>query len=112
MADHAVRGAFGLGSPDVVSLALKEMVASSSILHLYHYLIPSRIIAQRYPYILYTTVMTSTLPPLVQAFSGAVGSASANAIVYPLDLVATRLQTTSSKKLRGKDSWHSITSDL
>lgn len=45
--------------------------------------------------------MTSTLPPLVQAFSGAVGSATANAIVYPLDLVATRLQTASSKRLRG-----------
>ncbi|GJE94650.1 mitochondrial carrier [Phanerochaete sordida] len=45
--------------------------------------------------------MTSTLPPLVQAFSGAIGSATANAIVYPLDLVATRLQTSSSKRLRG-----------
>ncbi|KAI0343472.1 mitochondrial carrier [Trametopsis cervina] len=45
--------------------------------------------------------MTSTLPPLVQAFSGSVGSAAANAVVYPLDLIATRLQTTSSKKLRG-----------
>lgn len=45
--------------------------------------------------------MTSTLPPLVQAVSGAFGSATANALVYPLDLVATRLQTTSSKQLRG-----------
>lgn len=45
--------------------------------------------------------MTSTLPPLIQAFSGAIGSASAGAIAYPLDLVATRIQTTSSKKLRG-----------
>ncbi|EKM53611.1 uncharacterized protein PHACADRAFT_99150 [Phanerochaete carnosa HHB-10118-sp] len=45
--------------------------------------------------------MTSTLPPLVQAFSGAVGSAAANMVVYPLDLVATRLQTTSLKRLRG-----------
>ncbi|KAF8996159.1 mitochondrial carrier domain-containing protein [Cyathus striatus] len=36
--------------------------------------------------------MTSTLPPLVQAFSGAIGSASANAITYPLDLLTTRLQ--------------------
>ncbi|KAI0821168.1 mitochondrial carrier domain-containing protein [Irpex lacteus] len=45
--------------------------------------------------------MTSTLPPLIQAFSGSIGSATANAIVYPLDLVATRLQTTSSRKLRG-----------
>ncbi|GLB37830.1 putative mitochondrial carrier [Lyophyllum shimeji] len=36
--------------------------------------------------------MTSTLPPLVQAFSGAIGSASANLLTYPLDLVTTRVQ--------------------
>jgi hypothetical protein len=41
--------------------------------------------------------MTSTLPPLVQAFSGAIGSAAANSLVYPLDLVTTRLQTSRSK---------------
>lgn len=55
--------------------------------------------------------MTSTLPPLVQAFSGAVGSATANAVSYPLDLVTTRLQTTKSKRLQGwsvlKSSWKS-----
>lgn len=45
--------------------------------------------------------MASTLPPLVQAVSGAIGSASANALVYPLDLVTTRLQLTRSKKIRG-----------
>jgi solute carrier family 25 (peroxisomal adenine nucleotide transporter), member 17 len=45
--------------------------------------------------------MTSTLPPLIQAFSGSIGSATANAIIYPLDLIATRLQTTSSRKLKG-----------
>ncbi|KAH8103604.1 mitochondrial carrier [Cristinia sonorae] len=45
--------------------------------------------------------MTSTLPPLVQALSGSIGSATANAVSYPLDLVATRLQITSSKKLKG-----------
>ncbi|KIM82454.1 hypothetical protein PILCRDRAFT_820297 [Piloderma croceum F 1598] len=45
--------------------------------------------------------MTSTLPPLVQAFSGAIGSATANATVYPLDLVITRLQTSKSKRIRG-----------
>ncbi|KAF9047535.1 mitochondrial carrier domain-containing protein, partial [Panaeolus papilionaceus] len=39
-----------------------------------------------------TSTMTSTLPPLVQAFSGAIGSASANALTYPLDLVITQLQ--------------------
>ncbi|KAJ7270129.1 mitochondrial carrier domain-containing protein [Mycena haematopus] len=44
--------------------------------------------------------MTSTLPPLVQAFSGAIGSASANALTYPLDLVTTRLQLESPEKAR------------
>lgn len=39
--------------------------------------------------------MTSTLPPLIQACSGAIGSASANALTYPLDLVTTRLQLDS-----------------
>ncbi|KAH8115270.1 mitochondrial carrier [Phellopilus nigrolimitatus] len=39
--------------------------------------------------------MTSTLPPVVQAFSGALGSAVANATSYPLDLVCTRLQTSA-----------------
>ncbi|KDR75555.1 hypothetical protein GALMADRAFT_68813 [Galerina marginata CBS 339.88] len=42
--------------------------------------------------------MTSTLPPLVQAFSGAVGSASANALIYPLDLITTRLQLDPPKR--------------
>ncbi|KAJ3576504.1 hypothetical protein NP233_g387 [Leucocoprinus birnbaumii] len=37
-------------------------------------------------------IMTSTLPPLVQAFSGSLGSASAGALTYPLDLVSARLQ--------------------
>ncbi|TBU38829.1 mitochondrial carrier [Dichomitus squalens] len=45
--------------------------------------------------------MTSALPPLAQAFSGALGSAAANAVSYPLDLVATKLQTNSSRKHRG-----------
>lgn len=45
--------------------------------------------------------MTSTLPPLIQAFSGSIGSAAANASSYPLDLVTTRLQTTRSKRIRG-----------
>lgn len=48
--------------------------------------------------------MTSTLPPIVQAFSGAIGSASANALIYPLDLVVTRVQLhppNDQKKPRG-----------
>ncbi|KAF8190829.1 mitochondrial carrier domain-containing protein [Pholiota molesta] len=47
--------------------------------------------------------MTSTLPPLVQAFSGAIGSASANALSYPFNLVTTKLQLDSPRrsKVRG-----------
>ena len=36
--------------------------------------------------------MTSTLPPLVQAVAGSIGSASANALTYPVDLATARLQ--------------------
>ena len=46
--------------------------------------------------------MTSTLPPLVQAVSGSVGSAIANAVSYPLDLVCTRLQISEKKEKQGK----------
>ncbi|KAI0077194.1 mitochondrial carrier [Panus rudis PR-1116 ss-1] len=45
--------------------------------------------------------MTSTLPPLVQAFSGGIGSATANAFSYPLDLVATRTRITTQRRYRG-----------
>jgi adenine nucleotide transporter 17 len=45
--------------------------------------------------------MTSTLSPLTQAVTGALGSASANALAYPLDVVTTRLQVTKSRKFRG-----------
>lgn len=34
--------------------------------------------------------MTSTLPPFIQAFSGAIGSAAANTLTYPPDLIGTR----------------------
>ena len=51
--------------------------------------------------------MTSTLPPLIQAFSGAFGGAVANASVYPLDLVGTRLQTAKSKRNQGRN-WYII----
>ncbi|KAF7289256.1 hypothetical protein MIND_01387200 [Mycena indigotica] len=44
--------------------------------------------------------MTSTLPPLVQAFSGAIGSASANTLTYPLDLATTRLQLYPAEKAK------------
>ncbi|KAJ7072887.1 mitochondrial carrier domain-containing protein [Mycena amicta] len=44
--------------------------------------------------------MTSTLPPLVQAFSGAIGSASANTLSYPLDLAVTRLQLDPPQKAK------------
>ncbi|KAG2122345.1 mitochondrial carrier domain-containing protein [Suillus clintonianus] len=38
--------------------------------------------------------MTSVLPPFVQAASGSLGSASANTLTYPLDLITTRIQAT------------------
>lgn len=53
--------------------------------------------------------MTSVLPPLAQAVSGGLGSVVANTGSYPLDVIATRLQTqrTSSdpkaKKLKPLD---------
>ncbi|KAH9815214.1 mitochondrial carrier domain-containing protein [Melampsora americana] len=33
------------------------------------------------------------LPPLAQAFTGAIGATVSNALVYPLDLITTRMQT-------------------
>jgi adenine nucleotide transporter 17 len=36
--------------------------------------------------------MTSVLPPFVQAASGSLGSATANALTYPLDIITTRIQ--------------------
>jgi hypothetical protein len=48
--------------------------------------------------------MTSTLPPLVQSVSGAIGSATANCLTYPLDLVTARLQLqTKPKKKSTRD---------
>ncbi|TFK26339.1 mitochondrial carrier [Coprinopsis marcescibilis] len=44
--------------------------------------------------------MTSNMPPLVQAVSGAVGSVSASALTYPLDLITTRLQLDSPAKAK------------
>ncbi|KAK8864553.1 hypothetical protein IAR55_001803 [Kwoniella newhampshirensis] len=41
--------------------------------------------------------MDSTLPPLLQATSGALGSAVGNAIVYPLDLATTRMQNAAKR---------------
>lgn len=37
------------------------------------------------------------IPPLVQATAGATGSIVSNTIVYPLDLVLTRVQTSRTK---------------
>ncbi|KLO10894.1 mitochondrial carrier [Schizopora paradoxa] len=45
--------------------------------------------------------MTSSLPPFVQAVSGALGSAAANVTSYPLDLVCTRLQTRDARDKQG-----------
>ena len=45
--------------------------------------------------------MTSQLPPLTQALSGALASASASALTYPLDLLAARVQTQTPRDARG-----------
>lgn len=50
--------------------------------------------------------MTSTLPPIIQAFSGAIGSISANTLTYPLDLVTTKLQLDSPQKSRRRGGIH------
>ncbi|KAF8835713.1 mitochondrial carrier [Paxillus ammoniavirescens] len=44
--------------------------------------------------------MTSVLPPFVQAVSGSLGAASANASTYPLDVITTRIQANKSQSLR------------
>ncbi|ODO06465.1 hypothetical protein L198_01697 [Cryptococcus wingfieldii CBS 7118] len=41
--------------------------------------------------------MQTKLPPLLQASSGAVGSAVGNAIVYPLDVATTRMQNDAKR---------------
>ncbi|KAM0793476.1 hypothetical protein ACM66B_000918 [Microbotryomycetes sp. NB124-2] len=43
--------------------------------------------------------MSSTLPPLVQATAGSFASVCSNALVYPLDLVTTRMQTATRGKV-------------
>lgn len=40
----------------------------------------------------------SELPPFAQATAGACGSLVSNTVVYPLDLLSTRLQTQSKGK--------------
>ncbi|KAM0755612.1 mitochondrial carrier [Meredithblackwellia eburnea MCA 4105] len=44
--------------------------------------------------------MASTLPPIVQATSGALGGVVSNALVYPLDVVTTRMQTTAKSSAK------------
>ncbi|ORY36266.1 hypothetical protein BCR35DRAFT_336619 [Leucosporidium creatinivorum] len=41
--------------------------------------------------------MASTLPPLAQATSGALASVVSNLLVYPLDTVTTRMQTSKGR---------------
>jgi len=48
--------------------------------------------------------MTSTLPPLVQAFAGGIGSVVANAGSFPLDVAATRIQVQPSGKKEGANA--------
>ncbi|KAK4704178.1 hypothetical protein P7C70_g2034, partial [Phenoliferia sp. Uapishka_3] len=54
--------------------------------------------------------MASTLPPLLQASSGALGAALANVASYPLDTITTRIQTASRPKSRKRNSKDSLVS--
>ncbi|KIJ06264.1 hypothetical protein PAXINDRAFT_140730 [Paxillus involutus ATCC 200175] len=54
--------------------------------------------------------MTSVLPPFVQAVSGSLGAASANASTYPLDVITTRIQANKSQSLRKLLTAHRLSS--
>ncbi|KIJ66051.1 hypothetical protein HYDPIDRAFT_151854 [Hydnomerulius pinastri MD-312] len=54
--------------------------------------------------------MTSILPPFVQAASGSLGAASANALTYPLDLITTRIQANKLQSFRKLLSSHRLSS--
>ncbi|EGO00795.1 hypothetical protein SERLA73DRAFT_133846, partial [Serpula lacrymans var. lacrymans S7.3] len=51
--------------------------------------------------------MTSTLPPFIQASAGSLGSATANILSYPLDLITTRIQ--ANKSVRKLIQRHGVT---
>lgn len=56
----------------------------------------------------YNAIMgDAEVPPFAQAAAGATGSIVSNTIVYPLDLVSTRVQTTRSKAVAGS-SWKAL----
>jgi hypothetical protein len=42
--------------------------------------------------------MPELLPPIVEAFAGGAAAATASACVYPLDLVTSRIQTSSAQR--------------
>ncbi|KAI8452983.1 mitochondrial carrier domain-containing protein [Phakopsora pachyrhizi] len=48
------------------------------------------------------SIKINHLPPLAQATTAAIGSVLSNALVYPLDLVTTRMQTRSIKPINSR----------
>ncbi|KPV78430.1 uncharacterized protein RHOBADRAFT_40977 [Rhodotorula graminis WP1] len=57
--------------------------------------------------------MTSTLPPLAQATSGSLGAVVSNALIFPLDTLTTRLQTSNKGSRRpAKGGYSSISAAL
>ncbi|KAG8995031.1 hypothetical protein FRB93_001221 [Tulasnella sp. JGI-2019a] len=56
--------------------------------------------------------MTSTLPPLTQAVSGGVGSFTANAVLFPLDVVVTHMQTNRSEASKKKKGWNDFLREI
>jgi len=56
-------------------------------------------------------IMTSVLPPFIQAASGSLGAATANALTYPLDLITTRKQAAEkSTSIRRQIHAHGLSS--
>jgi adenine nucleotide transporter 17 len=43
--------------------------------------------------------MTSPLPPLTQALTGALGGAASNVLTYPLDTLCARIQTSRGRNV-------------
>lgn len=57
--------------------------------------------------------MTSTLPPLAQATSGSLGAVVSNALIFPLDTLTTRLQTSNKGARRpARGGYSSISAAL
>ena len=55
-----------------------------------------------------TATLASSLPPLVQATAGAIGAVVSNSLLYPLDVLTTRMQTARRSKKGTGESFLSL----